>query len=1290
MLLRSLFNQIKIIFIKKNGVFNSNIIQSKQIEKKNFSSTNRYKIKQNEKNNYIKENFIQLKNSDSISKFEKNGIMKISNWPKKKISKKKNELYLLLNKKNNKNINYHELNIIITKKIVNMRNINEVYKYIYYNKDILVPINYVVCIYKIYKLIKNNNYKIVNYSLYINNNIMNINSEELNSIANVNELNDYNELYLNINKKKKDSKKVENNKERINLNRGKINMYNNSYSTNGFVLDYNNDILQYVLEKINKNYFIKKLTYRHVSNLLFSLVNIKYYNIITYLVYLKYINNMYVYLSSQSISNIIYAYSIICNFYSIDFTTNYKNYVYKYYLFDNKLKENLKKDYLNFMFLLLSRYMCIFVVKYFNNNFSSQYDVNSFYNGVLSNFEEFNEKEKKNKVNEEMKYESKKMLQEFFVFMWSMSKIKINNIYIDILYYIIYKNRKHIYMKLNEKDICNLIQSMSIYYPIKKISESKKCNINYKISLKKDEYFFFDYDEFLKNTLLLTIIHLKKYNYHHYSIIFKSIQIFQNFLSMNNEKKNVDAFYWIDEYDTSSENNFLVFKKEIGKKKKEEVYKAICENDIIKNNKKDINNNILSSLDNNNNNNNYKPNLKNFNFFSKKSINENDNFKKKFDILNLKEYSLESTNIYSIRNILKKLTTLVIKNLIVQIKNENNNKHNSSSCSKYSSSLNLQYISVYLYNLSHMNMAYISNDLKLELCNLIICILQKKMNFVFTFDEKNIDLKMIDAFLQNNYDNIVCLSNINYSLNKNGIINEYIILCSSLYFYKLYHLFYKIYKNTLNEIPFFNYLKKINERILSIYNWTFSHTNISFIPLFSLINYNYLFILYKNENKNIFLFLKKILLPITLYNNITINQLRLILKLLINYYISEFNEYTYLSYDYHDDMLSCLYSLCLIITNVSHNLNKECSVDKKNLIINHGEYYYYVNFYINITIDLLKSYFYKLYCVDSSNIQRYFLTGINEDLIMKFYTLYLFLKFNINNKFIYNRNYVKKFLNNTVLDKKDFFYQENFLSNLSELTKGYETITNETNENKLSSENSNVETTEKDILKSDKIVNEKYTEKKSFNAHNSQKIVEIEISMYVNNIQNKNYIPKKNFEIFYLLQNNLHFSELKINKNNLTFLKKNNVPLNILDGIDTYMNKIEEKIFLMFTQIKSSKSHMKLYEYIKYILEKKNGKGTSNIKNEYIIKKDNFNFIVDIYDENTNTIFEIDGNSHYTKQYSLNKKNKPLNFFYNYKSYYIFKHLLLSKYYNIVHLPLHDNKLCKKIIYNYYNNNTIL
>ncbi|CRG93005.1 conserved Plasmodium protein, unknown function [Plasmodium gallinaceum] len=1280
MILKLLLNHTKITAFKRSGAFNSNNIHKRHIEKKYFSSINKYQVKQNKKNNYEKENFIQLKNSDSSSKFEKNGIMKINNWPKKKISKKKNELYILLNKKDNKNVNFHELNIIITKKINNMQNINEIYKYIYYNKDILVPINYVVCIYKIYKLIKNNNYKIINYNIYINNNIMNISNEELNNIANVNELSDYNELYVNINKKKNVNKKRENDKEHINVYGTKRNMYNNNYSINGSVLDYNNDILQYVLEKINKNYFIKKLTYRHLSNLLFSLVNLKYYNIITYLLYIKYINNMYVYLSSQSISNIIYSYSIICNFYAIDFTVNYKNYIYKYYYLDNKLKENLKKDYLNFMFLLLSRYMCIYVVKYFNSNFCSQYDLNSFYKGILSNFEELNEKEKKNKINEEMKYENKMILQEFFVFLWSISKIKINNIYIDLLYYIIYKNRKYIYMKLNEKDICNLIQSLSIYYPYKKLSENKKSDLKYKVSLKKDEYFIFDYDEFLKNTLLLTLIHLKKYNYHHYSIIFKSIQIFQNFLLIDDEKNNLHFFNYSDEY------NFLDFKKERDKKK-EEIYEIIHKNNIIKYNK-EVNNSKLNLLDNNNS----KTSLDNLEFFSKKIINKNDKFKKESHILNVKEDSLKSNNIYSIRNILKKLTTVIIENLIAKIKNENNNIYNGNNCSKFSSSLNLQHLSIYLYNLSHMNIFFINNDLKLELFNLIISVLQKKVNFVFTFDKKNINLKMIDIFLQNNYDNIVCLSNINYSLNKNNIVNEYLILCSSMYFYKLYHLFYKIYKYTSNKIYFFNYLEKINERILSIFNWTFSHTNISYIPLFSLINYNYLYILYKKESQNIFLFLKKILLPITLYNNITINQLRLILKLLINYYICVLSKNIDKSYDNHEDILTCLFSLSLIITNVLHNLSKKYDIDKNNLKIDY-EKYDYINFYINITVDILKSYFYKLYCVNSSIIQKYFLMEINEDLMMKFYTLYLFLKFNIHKKIIYNRNFIKKFLNNVLLDKNEFFDQENLLSHLSEPTKSYETITFEINENNFLSEENNVKIKEKNIEKNDKIINEKSEEKRNFNLLNSQKIHEMDesiFSIYVNNIQNKNYNPNENFEIFYLLQENLHFSELKINKNNLMFLKKNNITLNMFDGINKEIKQIEEKIFLIFKQTKSSKSHMKLYEYIKFILQKKNGNITSNIKNEYIINKDNFNFIVDIYDENTNTIFEIDGISHYTKQYLLNKTNKPFNFFYNYKSYYIFKHLLLSKYYNIIHLPLYDNKLCKKIIYNYYNNNIIL
>ncbi|SCN44715.1 conserved Plasmodium protein, unknown function [Plasmodium malariae] len=1503
MILKNLLNQaITIWEKKKKNIFKFSICEYKFIEKKNFACIYEHDLKhESPKINSKKEQFVQLKHSDSATKFEINGIQKANNWPRKKSSKKKNELYLFLHKKNNKNVNLHELNIVITKKIGNMQNINEVYKFIYYNKDVLVPINYVVCLYKIYKLIKKNDYKIINSDLYINYSIINehINIDELNNITGLNEVNDYNELYNNMymKRKRKNERRGKNEgkginesrkNERIGNNEGKginerkdineekeinerkgineLNQYeeeriytcqvkkkNNldnyyTYScNNAYCLDYNNDILQYVLERINKNYFIKKLTYRHVSNLLFSLINIKYYNLATYLIYIKHINNMYVHLSSQAISNIIYSYSLIFTFYSIDFTTNYKNYAYKFYsIVDSNVRSQLEKDSINFMFLLLSRRLCFMVVKHFNRYACGQYDINSFYSGNLSNLEHLNEKEKgkeremenekeeengkenkkrnkkenereKTKQNEKKlnalddlaKYENKKIFQEFFVFLWSMSKIKINNVYLDLLYYIIHKNRKSFFLQLNEKDICNLIQSMSLYYPIKKLREMCKEYISCNISLTNGKtYFTFHYDDFLKSTLLLSIVHIKKYNYHHYSIIFKCIKNLQNFLIMNNCITHYIEPYGNNGNTVQNENRKHEFSPFNNKYIQEEREGAqfmldtiltdditICGayiNDCTEMNKRYLHlescndkfydiflseKNPVFKQDNSNgsnssyssssyssssyssssyssssySNSSYSNSSYSNSSYSNSSYNNNghnNGSNNKLVILRREEKRkdvLDREKIHSIKNILKKLTTITVKNLLIKLRNEreydNVNNRNINYC-KNNPSLNLQYLSVYLYNLTHMNPFYVNNELKLQLCNLIISFLEKKIKFVLFLDdktEKYMNIKLAyDEILQRYYDILVCLSNINYSLNKSKIINESIIVYSSVYFHKLYQLFYKFYKQTLNLNYFFNLVQKINERILSIYNWTFSHTNVAFMPLFSLINYNYLYILCKtgsstgsstssntssstssntssstssssnssnhSGNGYSFLLLKKMLLPITLYNNMTMNQLRLILKLLTSYYMSsvfranvDHSPYT-LEYN-HDDILTCMYSMCLIITNIYYNTtkNKTCYLDKEDKL---GKAKYdHVHFYISVAIKLLKSYFYQLYCIKSSNIKKYILTNLkNDEVIMKFYTFYLFVKINMDNNFLYNRNFIKQYINDKEFSKKEFYFLEKLLSSFSEqekemqlkggTTKGVaKGIHLKDNKNGM----------HKDIIKS---TDERICENiKQAVSTTPSECCNVEITdennkymyrSYINTIYNKNYSPNENLDIFYLLQKNIHPNEIRMNKENLKFLRKNNhaSPDLFNECVNKEVKKVEEHVFSTFKQINSSKSHIKLYEYIKYILRmKKNGqKENFNIKNEYIININNIQFIVDIYDEYTNTIFEIDGVSHYTKQYVSIKSSDSLNFFYNYKSYYIFKHLILSKYYNIVHLPLHDSKLCKNIIYNYYNN----
>ncbi|EUR76707.1 hypothetical protein PFBG_01129 [Plasmodium falciparum 7G8] len=1477
MLSRMLYNSNKIISLKTKQTKN---LKNEKIIKINFCSTNKesaikdeylvYPKSKKKNKNEINGKFIQLKNSDNNAKlvdikniqhkkniiFALNGLLKTNSWPKKKFSKNKNELYMLQCRNNQdknkveKNINFHDLNVIITKKVNNMQNINEVYKYIFYNKDILVPLNYVVCIYKIYKLIKKYKYNIINHNLFINNHISNISSEHLINISNVYEINDYYRIYENLHRTEKKNKE----RNDIHLNK-KFNEYNLQYTydnikrinkkninvdnysvINSFALDYKNDILQYVLDKINKNHFIKKLTYRHLSNLLFSLINIKYYNISTYLLYIKHINNMYKHLSSQSISNIIYAYSLLFNFYSIDFTINYYNYVYKYYLFDEVKKIYLQKDILNLMFLLLSRCMCIHVIKSFNFNYNCNYCLDYFYEGNLSIYDEYKLKEinsttkntndlknnvndniddntdgniehniehntddiiehnnKKNhnpygkdKYNQLHKSKNTKIFQEFFVFLWSMSKLKINNIYIDLLYHIIYKNRKYIYKKLNEKDICNLIQSMSIYYPIKKLSQYYPENINYKIKIKKDECFLFDYDNFLKNTLLLTIFHIEKYNYHHYSIILKSIQILQNFILLNNDKNenknSLCSDHSFDFHDTKKGNTNMRNNNNINNNNRNH-YDEIFKNDFLLDHQ-DVSKYIEDSVHENNDFENEDLYLKNNNYldikfngynsgeYTTEELHKNYNNDKSYTPLeinnemylhnNLKQHddvnfiSTEKMNITNnvffinksttplliphilnnpkmniIKNILKKLTHMIINNLIIKLEKENESVWKNINYSKYISNLNLQYLSIYLYNLCHMNNYYIKEQTKIHMINIIIPILEKQINSLLVFDKKPMNMhKNVDITLQKNYyDHLVCLSNINYSLNKSNIINESIIINSSLCFYKLYRFFFEIHKCNSKacsgfDDSFFKYIDKINERILSIYNWTASHTNIGYIPLLTLTNYNYLYIIYKNQinnfksKNNIFRLLKKVLLPITLYNNITLNQLRLILKLFINYFMCNLNvQIDNIVYDDHYDILTCIYSMSIIITNILHNMNikynynlNENIIDKKIEKI----YFNYTQYYIYIAINIITNYFYTLYSTNIRNIHNSILKNSNQDIFMKFYTVYLFIKHYGHLNLVYNRALTKKFLRIEELAKNEFFYLENFLSNLTESGNNNipcPNILNKYNSNSFVNENTFEQSVE-NIMKRKNIneykdgsENKKIDIKLNQNEYCEnlnvcmQKISDDRkykehLKAYINNINNKNNIEKENFDIFILLQKgNISLNEHRMDKNIILFLKhKKNLCFQKIfnENIHNAIKTIEEHIMVMFKNTESSKSHMKLYEYIKNIIDKKHNKGYNQVKlkNEFIINKKDLKFVVDIYDENTNTIFEIDGVSHFTKQYTLIKNNNPNSFkyVYNYKSYYIFKHILLSKYYKIVHLPLYDNKLCKNIIYNYYHN----
>ncbi|SBS92463.1 conserved Plasmodium protein, unknown function [Plasmodium ovale] len=1298
--LRALLNEVKITCEQKiKSLLRSNATRNKAIVRKYFSTTNEY-VKDSLRKKCERENFIQLKHSDSAAKFEKNGIMKANNWPKKKNSKKKNELYLLMNRENNRNVNFHELNVVMTKKIDNMQNIKEVYKFIYYNKDILVPINYVICIYKIYKLVKKNDYKIVNHHIYVNKSIMGIDIERLNDIARVGEIAEYNELYDSLESRgANDGNSDYEIKSRGSLPRWENTKDNLRYhcnsATNAFCLDYSNDIFQYVLEKINKNFFIKKLTYRHISNLLFSLVNLKYYNMATYLIYVKYINSMYLHLSSQAVSNITYAYALLFNFYSVNFTINYQDYVYKYYTFlSENGKDDLQKDCINFMFLLLSRCMCIMVTKHLNNLYSSRYALSSFYDGNLSNWSELNEKEMRcNKpfavaghstnVGEAVSKKDR-IFQEFFVFLWSMSKINVNNIYIDLLCYLIYRSRKNIMFKLNEKDVCNLMQSVSVYYPIKKLSRMHECKENYEVSLTKGEEnpFFLDYDIILRNALLLTIFHVEKFNYHQYSIIFKCAQNLQNFLTMHSEEDKMGGFH---RDDNESYANYL--NEEESLKRWEEL--------------------------------------------------PNERFAV-ISMRNMTRGNWEGSTVGSIpiarervanspKEILKKLTTRIINNLIAKMEEEEEEEEEqqqqqqekeSVSRHFYNSkrertSLNIQHLSIYLFNLSHMSELYVKKELRNKFSSIILTILEKKIGLSLYFDNENVNIKIIDDYIQKRYDNLVCLSNINYALNKSNIVNESIILGSSLYFYKMYHTFYNIYKYTQNDNYFFNFIEKVRERILSIFNWTYSNTNISYIPLQSLINYNYLYMIYKNHKKDVFIFLKKMLLPITLYNNITINQLRLILKMLTSYYISFFIQNNgdicmYKLHDCHDDMLTCMYSLCLIVTNILHNTKKNTYDICGDFNQLHKDEHEYVLFYINFAINLAKCYFYQLYSINESNIQKYILKDIkNKETIMKFYTFYLFVKIHMTNRLMFNRNCFYQFLHVNELSKRKFCHLERLLCTVSSEQNYPRRIAKKCNSDLgITTKKGGIlpcVNTQDDVKRERKVSTVKggkntfqekvqedptYISRDDDQMENTNQSGKTFIYSYINNIYNKNYLPDENFQIFYLLQKRIYPLEKKLNRKCVQFLKHHDDILHVdlfNSRLANDVKKVEDEVILTFRQIKSSKSHIKLYEYIKKVLQKKHGKnGEVKLKNEYIIDKNSLKFVVDIYDKNTNTIFEVNGISHYTKQYLSSEGRNSSSFFYNYKSYYIFKHFILSGQYNIVYLPLHEDKLCKDIITHYY------
>ncbi|CAA9988598.1 conserved Plasmodium protein, unknown function [Plasmodium knowlesi strain H] len=1263
MILMSFLNGTKIIWgRRKEKSFLLAIFKNGKNVGKSFTSSSGHTSKGVSENVDGKERFIQLRHSDSATRYQANGIMKTNNWPKKKISKKKNELYIFMKKTGNKTVDFHQLNIVLTKKIGEMQNFNEVYKLIYYNKCILVPLNYVVCVYRMYKLAKQKECKIVNYQMHLNSRVEGLSIDELCRMASLDQVNDYGELSQRLSMQGVESTPI-----RSSYRNGEGRdfpqtertpyMMNPQEQTRYLCFDYKNDILQHILNQINKNYFVKMLTYRHLSNLLFALINLKYYDIATYLMYVKHIINMYVHLSSQAIANVTYSYALLFSFYSIDFTVCYENYMYKYYMPTGKGTPGaLQHDHINLMFLLLSRWMCMKTITYINGNFKEKYDMDSFYKGVLSNTEELNEREKKYNLQfgcENPKHERKKFFQEFFIFLWSVSKLKINNIYIDLMLHTIHQNRKYVFPNFNEKDICNYIQSVCIYYPLKKLSQTcnSSGNSTSAVSLGNETpLIIFDYDALLRSTLLCTLFHLKKCSYQHYAIIFKCLRNLQNVGDTHNGE---GITIWDDPMSSS----------------------LPCESKSGAH---------YSQLDHQSD-------------FSS----ENYSVHKKGE--EARPLYFPKTN--SLQNILKKLANVVVRNLLTKLKSRNDGIFYHVNYCKRSSTLNLQHLSVYLYNLSLMNEFYVEDKAKKELTQWLISILEKGIKRVhYSFDNKSANVKLEDNFLQQSYDNLVCLGNINYALNKSNIINESLIIHSAVHFFKMYHVFYKEYKNSERTASFFNFLQKINERVLSIFNWTFSHTGVAFMPLFTLINYHYLYLLYVKDASNMFVLLKKILLPMTIYNNITLYQMRLILKLLINYYMSHMvnkreGDTNYMNHldSIHDDVLTCMYSLSLIITNISHNIRSEKLSMEGNTKPN-SDKSEYVYFYINVAHTLLRSYFYHLYSLNAENIRRHILCpSKNEDTLMKFYTFYLFVKINMNKHVHYDRNVVKKFVSSSAIPKKGFYFFEKLLTSFSEQKTGnwgntedqdsdsFAHIDLDMKEGVQMRDGSGKEAIDEELNEENRTV-DNYPNQRNharMKGNNNKDV----LPLYVNNIDNRNYSPRENLGIFYLIQKSIYPKEIKMNKRNLLFLKQPNVSQILFNPrVDKELRKVEERVLLTFKQIESSKSHIKIYNYINHIYEQKRNarQETFPIQNEYVVNKDNTLFVVDIYDKNTNTIFEIDGISHYTKQYTPNKSMDSFSFFYNYKSYYIFKHLILRENYNIVHLPLHDSKLCRNIICNYY------
>ncbi|SCO67662.1 conserved Plasmodium protein, unknown function [Plasmodium vivax] len=1260
MILVSFLNGTKKIWGRKEKPFVMAVFKAGKNVGKAFTSSNGHTSKGVSENVNGKERFIQLRHSDSATRYQANGIMKTNNWPKKKISKKKNELYIFLKKTGNKKVDFHDLNIALTKKIGEMQNFNEIYKLIYYNKDILVPLNYVVCVYKMYKLAKQKDCRVVNYEMYVNSRVVGVSIDELCRMAALDQENDYGEISQRLAIQGGGSTPIRSScgsGEGRDFPKRKRTPYvmDPQEQPRHLCLDYKNDILQHVVDKMNKNYFVKKLTYRHVANLLFALVNLKYYDMATYLVYAKHISSMYVHLSSQAIANVTYSYALLFSFYSIDFTTCYENYVYKYYIpTGGGTSGPLQHDRINLMFLLLSRWMCMKAIIHVNRNCRGKYDVERFYKGVLSNTEELNEKEKKYHLQfnaENAKREEKNFFQEFFIFLWSVSKLKINNIYIDLMLRTIHQNRKYFFPKFNEKDICNFIQSVCTYYPMKKLSQMGKStgNASYAVSLgKADPFITFDYDAFLRSALLCTLFHLKKCSYQHYAIIFKCLRNLQNLGDTHNWEGVPN---WNDPMSCSLP---------CGSKSGAHSSEA-----------------------------DHQPDYSSKNYSVGKEGGETP--------------PLYSPKTNSVENILKKLAKVVVKSLLTKLRSKNDDVLYHVKYYKRSSALNLQHLSVYLYNLSLMSEHYVEDIARKELTHLLTSILEKGIKRVHSFSSKSANVKLEDNFLQQSYDNLVCLSNMNYALNKSNISNESLVLHSAVHFFKMYHLFYKADRNEEISAPFFNLLEKINERVLSIFNWTFSHTGVALMPLFTLINYHYLYLLYVKDAPNMFVLLKKMLLPMTIYNNVTLYQLRLILKLLTNYYMSHVVSKREGATNYmdrtHDDVLTCMYSLSLIIANISHNIRSEKLAMQGNTKQNSdkGEY---INFYINVAHTLLRSYFYHLYSLNEGNIRKHILCpSQNEDTLMKFYTFYLFVKMNMNKHVHYDRNVVKKFVNSSAVSKKGFYFLEKLLPSFSEQSSGSfgnkEVLYGESfahTDLEMSEGAQMRHSSGKEAMTDELELNEEtctvdnYPNERN-HAHMKGDNNTGVLPLYVNHIDNRNYSPRENFGIFYLIQKSIHPKEIKMNKKSLLFLKQPDVSQILFNPrVDNELREVEKRVLSTFNLIASSKSHIKIYNYIKHIYEKKkNGKEeTFPIQNEYVVNKKDALFVVDIYDKNTNTIFEIDGISHYTKQYVPNKSLDSFSFFYNYKSYYIFKHLILRENYNIVHLPLHDSKLCRSIICDYY------